>query len=97
MFLIGSADLCFMVQARIQGYFDRGIELLVFVRKASLMSHQSTKFCSLEPYVLSYTASMTLDDENEAILLQIQEEQRQFPQRFARRLHQVGKAPNPTC
>ena len=32
-----------------------------------------------------------LDGENEDILLQIQEEQRQFPQRFARRLHQVGK------
>ena len=27
--------------------------------------------------------------------LQIQEEQRQFPQRFARRLHQVGKASLP--
>ena len=34
---------------------------------------------------------MTLDDENEDILVQIQEEQRQFPRRFARRLHQVGK------
>ena len=34
---------------------------------------------------------MTLDGENEDILLQIQEEKRQFPQRFARRLHQVGK------
>ena len=32
-----------------------------------------------------------LDDENEDILVQIQEEQRQFPRRFAWRLHQVGK------
>ena len=32
-----------------------------------------------------------MDDENEDILVQIQEEQRQFAQRFARRLHQVGK------
>ena len=30
-------------------------------------------------------------DENEDILVQKQEEQRQFPQHFARRLHQVGK------
>ena len=30
-------------------------------------------------------------DENEDILVQKQEEQRQFPQPFARRLHQVGK------
>ena len=34
---------------------------------------------------------MTLDDENEDILVQIQEEQRQLPQRFARRLHRAGK------
>ena len=33
----------------------------------------------------------TFDDENEDILIQIQEEQRQFQQRFARRLYQVGK------
>ena len=36
---------------------------------------------------------LTLDAENEDILVQIQEEQRQFPRRFARRLHQVGKSP----
>ena len=35
--------------------------------------------------------NLTLDDENEDILVQIQEEQRQFLRRFARRLHQVGK------
>ena len=37
----------------------------------------------------------TLDDENEDILVQIQEEQRQFPRSFARRLHQVGKGTFP--
>ena len=35
--------------------------------------------------------SIKMVDENEDILVQKQEEQRQFPQRFARRLHQVGK------
>ena len=41
--------------------------------------------------LLPFLVRMTLDDENEDILVQIQEEQRQFPRRFARRLHQVGK------
>ena len=36
-------------------------------------------------------SSQTLDDENEDILVQIQEEQRQFPRRFAQRLLQGGK------
>ena len=40
---------------------------------------------------------MTLAGENEDILLQIQEEQRQFPQRFTRRLRQVGKGCNYAC
>ena len=38
---------------------------------------------------------LSLDDENEDILVQIQEEQRQFPRRFVRRLHQVGKRGSP--
>ena len=33
---------------------------------------------------------MTLDDENEDILVQIQEEQRQLPRHLTRRLHQEG-------
>ena len=53
--------------------------------------HKRTSTWEKPSTVFHLGLGMTLDDENEGILVQIQEEQRQFPQRFARRLHQVGK------
>ena len=73
----------------------------LFIYSIAHPHHQLTLYVHVLPWKATilwrgpYTSSfkwifhdilMTLDDENEGILVQIQEEQRQFPQRFARRL-----------
>ena len=52
---------------------------------------QSFSVASLQKMFLLTLLFITLDAENEDILVQIQEEQRQFPRRFARRLHQFPR------
>ena len=68
------------------------ISIRDFQRKSCLIFEEPTLFHETGTCNNNYYYSrLTLDDENEDILVQIQEEQRQFAQRFARRLPQVGK------